>query len=628
MCGIAGMIGRYDPALLAAMTASLRHRGPDGEGIHIDGPLGLGHRRLAVLDPSGSAQPMASVDGRSFVSFNGEIYNFKALRRDLLASGQSLRTQGDTEVLLAGYQYWGLHGLLGRLRGMFAFALWDAASRTLVIVRDRLGIKPLYYATLPDAALLFASEPKALLTCADVDRGLDLVSLDAYLDLFYVPPPRSIFAGIRQLPPGHLLTWREGQVSVERWWDAPPRAAAPRLRTLAAWAEAIEPILREAVELHTVSDVPLGAFLSGGLDSSAIVALMAARSSHPVETFCVGYGVEGASYEERPVARRVAQFFNTNHRELELDIDLLGSLEPLVRGFDEPFGSWAALLSHRLSAFTRQHVTVALAGDGGDEVFGGYPRYLGLRLSEHLSHAPGPMLELARRLLARAGEPTTARSLRRWARQFLAGCELPPAERYATWVGYAPPAARDRLYTASTRARVRAAGRLASPVAAAFAEPVLGDMVQRAGYADLRGFLAENVLRGSDRMSMAHGLEVRVPFCDHVLVEAMAAAPAGMRVTALASKRILRSIMRGKLPAEVLTRKKLGFTAPFGVWLKRAEAQIAGDLLHPQQIAQRGLFEPAEVARLLAEHRLGQRDHSHRIWSLLVLEQWQRMYDE
>ena len=622
------MIGRHDPALLAAMTASLRHRGPDGEGTHVDGPLGLGHRRLAVLDPSGSAQPMASVDGRCHVSFNGEIYNFKALRSELLDSGQHLRTRGDTEVLLAGYQYWGLHGLLGRLRGMFAFALWDAGSRTLVIVRDRLGIKPLYYATLPDAALLFASEPKALLACAEIDRSLDLVSLDAYLDLFYVPPPRSIFAGIRQLPPGHLLTWREGQVTVERWWDAPPRAPDPRLRTLADWAEMIEPILREAVELHTVSDVPLGAFLSGGLDSSAIVALMAAHSSHPVQTFCVGYGAEGASYEERPVARRVAQFFGANHRELELDIDLLGDLEPLVRGFDEPFGSWAALLSHRLSAFTRQHVTVALAGDGGDEVFGGYPRYLGLRLSEHLSHAPGPMLELARRVLARAGEPTTARSLRRWARQFLEGCRLPPPDRYATWVGYAPPAARDRLYTAATRARVHAAGRLASPVAAVFAEPVFGDMVQRAGYADLRGFLAENVLRGSDRMSMAHGLEVRVPFCDHVLVEAMAGAPAAMRVTALASKRVLRRIMSGKVPAEVLTRKKLGFTAPFGVWLKRAEAQIAGDLLHPQQIARRGLFEPAEVARLLAEHRLGQRDHSHRIWSLLVLEQWQRMYDD
>ena len=626
MCGIAGMIGRQDPALLAAMTASLRHRGPDGEGVYVDGPVGLGHRRLSVLDLAGGAQPMTSADGRTVVSFNGEIYNFKELRRELLAAGQPLHTQGDTEVLLAGYQHWGLHGLLARLRGMFAFALWDLSSRTFVLVRDRLGIKPLYHATLPDGALLFASEPKALLECAEVDRSLDLVSLDAYLDLFYVPPPRSIFAGIRQLPPGHLLTWREGQVSIERWWDASPRRADPRLRTLDDWAEAIEPVLREAVELHTVADVPLGAFLSGGLDSSAIVALMAAHSSHPVETFCVGYGAEGASYEERPVARRVAQYFGATHRELELDIDLLGDLGPLVRGFDEPFGSWAALLSHRLAAFTRQHVTVALAGDGGDEVFGGYPRYLGLRLSEYMSRAPGPALALARRMLARAGEPTTARSLRRWARQFLEGCQLPPPDRYAAWVGYAPPAARDRLYTAATRSRI-AGHRLASPVAAAFSEPVLGDMVQRAGYADLRGFLAENVLRGSDRMSMAHGLEVRVPFCDHVLIEAMAGAPAGMRVTALASKRILRRIMRGKLPAEVLTRKKLGFTAPFGVWLARAETRIAGDLLHPQQILRRGLFDPAEVARLLAEHRLGQRDHSHRIWSLLVLEQWQRMYD-
>jgi len=625
MCGIAGMIGRHDPALLAAMTTSLSHRGPDGDGLHVEGPLGLGHRRLAVLDLAGGAQPMTSADGQAIVTFNGEIFNYVALRQELLAAGQTLRTQGDTEVLLAGYQLWGFRGLLARLRGMFAFALYDRRTATLWLARDHLGIKPLYHATLGDGALLFGSEPKALLCCAEVDRRLDLEALDAYLDLFYVPPPRSMFAGIRQLPPGHWLRWHAGAATIERWWDPLPRPADPRLASLAAWAEAVEPVLREAVALHTVSDVPLGAFLSGGLDSSAIVALMAERSNHPVETFCVGYGSEGASYEERPVARRVAEFFATRHRELELDIDLLGDLEPLVRGFDEPFGSWAALLSHRLSRFTRQHVTVALAGDGGDEVFGGYPRYLGLRLSEHLSHAPGGLLTLASAALARAGEPTTARSLRRWARQFLAGLRLPPAERYAAWVGYAPPDARARLYSPALRARLGAAPRR-SAVAAAFAEPGFGDMVQRAGYADLRGFLAENVLRGSDRMSMAHALEVRVPYCDRPLVELMAGAPAPMRVTALASKRILRRVMRGKLPAEVLQRKKLGFTAPFGVWLKRAEPQIAADLLHPQQIARRGLFAPAEVERLWAEHRAGRRDHSHRLWSLIVLEQWQRMY--
>ena len=616
------MIGRHDPALLAAMTASLRHRGPDGDGLHVDGELGLGHRRLAVLDLAGGAQPMHRADGRAVITFNGEIFNYQALRGELLVDAP-LRTRGDTEVLLAGHQRWGAAGLLARLRGMFAFALWDAAARTLLLARDHLGIKPLYYAVLADGALLFASEPKALLCCPEVDRGLDLTSLDAYLDIFYVPTPRSIFRGVRQLPPGHTLTWREGQVHIERWWDPAPRAPDPRLDSLAAWAEAVAPVLAEAVALHTVSDVPLGAFLSGGLDSSAIVALMAERSRHPVETFCVGYGPEGASYEERPVARRVAAFFGARHRELELDVDLLGDLGPLVRGFDEPFGSWAALLSRRLSGFTRQHVTVSLAGDGGDEVFGGYPRYRGLLISQYLSHAPG--LELARRALARAGEPTTARSLRRWARQFLAGCELPAPERYAAWVGVAGPAERDRLYTADTRAALRAAGRV-RPVADAFAEPVRGDIVQRAGYADLRGFLPENVLRGSDRMSMAHGLEVRVPYCDRALVELMAGAPAPRRVGLLASKRILRRVMRGKLPDEVLTRPKLGFTAPFGVWLRRAEPQLARDLLHPDQIARRGLFEPAEVARLLAEHRHGARDYSHRIYSLLVLEQWQRMY--
>jgi asparagine synthase (glutamine-hydrolysing) len=625
MCGIVGMIGRHDPGLLTAMTGSLSHRGPDGDGLLVEGPLGLGHRRLAVLDLAGGAQPMTSADGQRVITFNGEIFNYVALRQELLAAGQPLRTQGDTEVLLAGFAHWGFEGLLARLRGMFAFGLYDRPTRTLWLARDHLGIKPLYHATLADGALLFGSEPKALLCCAEVDRGLDLESLDAYLDLFYIPPPRSIFAGIRQLPPGHWLRWCDGEATLGRWWDPQPRPADPQLHSLEAWAEAVEPVLREAVALHTVSDVPLGAFLSGGLDSSAIVALMAERSRHPVETFCVGYGVEGASYEERPVARRVGEFFGTRHRELELDIDLLGDLEPLVRGFDEPFGSWAALLSHRLSRFTRQHVTVALAGDGGDEVFGGYPRYLGLRLSEHLSHAPGALLTLASRVLARAGEPTTARSLRRWARQFLAGLGLPPAERYAAWVGYAPLAARERLYSPALRARLMT-GERRSPVATAFAEPGFGDMVQRACYADLRGFLAENVLRGSDRMSMAHALEVRVPYCDRLLVELMASAPAPMRVTALASKRILRRVMRGKLPAEVLRRKKLGFTAPFGVWLKRAEPQIAADLLHPTQIARRGLFDPAEVERLRMEHRSGRRDHSHRLWSLIVLEQWQRMY--
>ncbi len=625
MCGISGLAGRDDLRLVTTMTAQLAHRGPDGRGVYRDGPVALGHRRLAVLDLPGGAQPMTSTDGQVVVSYNGEIYNFRELRRELLAAGVSLQHQGDTEVLGAGYQHWGLDGLLQRLRGMFAFALWDRTSQTLVLARDHLGIKPLYYAALPGGALAFASEPKALLCIPEVDRSLDLTSLDAYLDLFYIPPPRSIFAGIHQLAPGEVLTWQAGQFSVSKWYDPSPQPFDPRCTSLDAWAERVEPVLTQAVLRHTLADVPLGAFLSGGIDSTAIVALMASHSDQPVTTFCVGYGREGASYEERPVARRVAQTFGTTHHDLELHPDILGDLPNVVRGFDEPFGSWAALLAYRLAGFTRKHVTVALAGDGGDEVFGGYPRYRGLMWSAALGRVPTRVYTLAQRALAWAGEPTSARSLRRWARQFFAGMHLPPAQRYAAWVGYAPISVRDALYTADTRARVDAAGRVA-PVAAAFAAPVFGDAVQRAGYADLRGFLPENVLRGSDRMSMAHGLEVRVPYCDRDLVDVLASAPAAARVTMLASKRILRRVLRGRVPSEVLRRKKLGFTAPFGTWLRQAEDQVAQNWLHPQQIRQRGLFEPEAIAKLLAEHRRGVRDHSHRLWSLIVLEQWQRMY--
>jgi asparagine synthase (glutamine-hydrolysing) len=625
MCGIAGMVGLCDEALLAAMTHSLRHRGPDGEGLFFDGEhaVGLGHRRLAIVDLEGGAQPMATAGGELHVVFNGEIFNFRALRRELEADGVAFRTRSDTEVILAAWRRDGPKAL-HKLRGQFAFAMWDRGSATLHLARDRLGQKPLYYALLPTGALLFASEPKALLCCKAIDRGLDLAALDAYLDLFYVPPPRSMFAGIRQLPPGHVLTWRDGQVKIRRWWDCRPKPPPDTPATLDEWAEAVAPTLRESIELHTVADVPVGAFLSGGIDSSTIVAVLADRGA-ALETFCVGYGPEGESYEERHHARAVAEHFGVTFHQLELRAGILDDLEALVGAFDEPFGSWAALLGWHLSRFTRQFVPVALSGDGGDEVFGGYPRYRGLLLSETLSHLPGPAISLAARALRFAGEPTTARSLRRWARQFLEGCALGPGERYATWVGYAPTEARDRLYSPATRDHV-AAVREPNFVAEAFERPTYGDLVARAWYADLHGFLAENILRGSDRTSMAHGLEVRAPFTDHVLIEQMAAAPSAMRVTARASKRILRQIAGKWVPPEVLTRRKLGFTAPFGVWLKEAEDRIVREWLRPDIVNRRGLFDAAEIMRLLSEHRRGIRDHSHRIWSLIVLEQWLRLY--
>jgi len=638
MCGITGMVGLADRELLATMTATLRHRGPDADGMQLGEGWALGHRRLSIIDLSGGAQPMASADGTCWVTYNGEIYNFRELRTQLQARGHAFTSRSDTEVLLAAYREWG-DACVDHLLGMFAFGLWDAPRRRLLLARDRVGVKPLYYAFLDDHALVFGSEPKALLPVPGVSRELDPVALDAYLDLYYVPPPLSMFAGIRQLPPGHLLVWQDGAVEIRRWWDAEP--AVIEQRSLEEWAEIVQPVLEDAILARTVADVPLGAFLSGGIDSSTIVAVLSEHGHGPVETFCVGYGAEGKSYDERAEARAVAQCFSTHHHELELSIDVLSGLEAMVRGFDEPFGSPTAMLSSALSRFVRGHVTVALAGDGGDELFGGYPRYRGLRLSELAAHIPEPLLGLAERAVA-GREQATARSYRRWARQFLAGLRLPAAERYGAWVAYARLPERDALLAPALRERLRATTR-ANPVVEAFDHPgragsELGGpgparmgparigLVERAAYADLHGFLPENVLRGSDRMSMAHGLELRVPLCDHRLVELTMQIPARHRVGWLASKRVLRKIMGERLPAHVLRRRKLGFNAPLGVWMRRDLDRLVQRWLAPELLLRRGLLAADEVGRLVDEHRRGVRDHGLRLWSLIVLEQWLRLY--
>ncbi|MCA9705266.1 MAG: asparagine synthase (glutamine-hydrolyzing) [Myxococcales bacterium] len=624
MCGITGLVGLADRPLLEAMTATLRHRGPDAEGIALGEGWALGHRRLSIIDLAGGAQPMTSADGAQVLTYNGEIYNFRELRQQLQARGHAFTTRSDTEVLLTAYREWG-DGLVDHLGGMFAFGLWDAPRRRLLLARDRVGIKPLYYAvfTGPQGpALAFGSEPKALLPCPGVSRALDPVALDAYLDLYYVPPPLSMFAGIRQLPPGHVLTWEDGRVQVRRYWDAEPARVSGR--SLAEWAEIVEPVLRDAILARTVADVPLGAFLSGGIDSSTIVAVLSEHGHGPVETFCVGYGEEGRSYDERAVARRVAQYFGTHHHELELDVDVLSGLEAMVRGFDEPFGSPTAMLSSALSRFVRQTVTVALAGDGGDELFGGYPRYRGLRLSELLGRLPGPWISAAQRAVE-GREQATARSYRRWARQFLAGMQLPAAERYGSWVAYARRPERDRLLSQAMVDRLTRVGRV-DPVVEEFERPRHASLVERGAYADLHGFLPENVLRGSDRMSMAHGLELRVPFCDHRLVELAMQIPAHYRIGWLASKRVLRKIMGKHLPAQVLRRRKLGFNAPLGVWMRRDLDRLVQRWLSPERVSERGLLDASTVARLVEEHRQGQRDHGLRLWSLIVLEQWMQLY--
>jgi asparagine synthase (glutamine-hydrolysing) len=625
VCGIAGVVGRFDPEVLARMTATLAHRGPDAGAVHLGDGWGLGHRRLSIIDLEGGAQPMSTPDEATWVTYNGEIYDFAARRDELARLGHRFTTSCDTEVLLWGYREWG-DAVVEHLNGMFAFAIWDARARRLLLARDRVGIKPLYYAEIGGVGgptIAFASEPKALLQIPAVSRELDPTALDAYLELHYVPPPLSMFRGIRQLPPGHTLVWHEGRARIERFWDAPPRI--DRRRSDEEWAEVIAPVLEEAITMQTVADVPVGAFLSGGLDSSTIVAVLSERGGGPVETFCVGYGADARQWDERAEARLVARHFGTRHHELELSVDVLAGLESSVRGFDEPYGNPTALLTSALSAFTRRHVTVALAGDGGDELFGGYPRYRGMMLSQVIDRLPRAAIRGLGDVLARVSEGNRARAYRRWARQFMAGAALDPAERYATWVAYGRAHDRDRLLSPGMRDRVRAAGRV-DPVRRAFESPAEGDLAERAAYADLHGFLPENVLRGSDRMSMAHGLELRVPLCDHRLVELCMKVPSRRRIGPLVTKRILRKIMRGRLPTRVLRRPKLGFTAPLGVWLRRDLEGLLGDWLGPEVVRERGVLDPQEVARLVAEHQSGRRDHGQLLWSLVVLEQWWRMH--
>jgi len=619
MCGIAGLAGFQDRELLQEMTRRLRHRGPDDEGFHWDEDGSLGHRRLAIIDPEGGAQPMGSNSGRTWVSFNGQIYNFRELKKSL-DNDYEFHTECDTEVLPALYDKYG-PDMVHHLRGMFAIGIWDAREKTLFLARDRIGIKPLYYSQLGDR-LLFASEPKSLLACTEISREIDLQALDVYLSLLYIPPPLSIYRSIRQLPPGHTLTWKNGEIRVDRYWE--PKLAPDETKSLEEWCEEVSPLIEESIRMRMISDVPLGAFLSGGIDSSTIVSTLAGHSGKPVETFCIGFGEEGKSYEERPAAREVSNHFGTNHHELEVSIDITDSLQDIVRAFDEPFGNPTAMLSSALSKFTRESVTVALAGDGGDEVFGGYPRYQGMLWANRLSRWPRSMRTLLKGAVGR-GESSTARNYRRWARELLEGSDYPPAERYARWVAYCDLADRDRILSAEVRDQVQKEGRL-DPVPSFFNGPEVGDDVGRATYADLFGFLPENVLRYTDRMSMAHSLEVRVPFADHKLVEVMLSVPSRYRTTASATKVLLRRIMRDKIPKEVIQKKKLGLNPPMGIWLQEDKAGLLREYLNSDSIRKRGLLDGGEVERLIGEHRSRRKDHGMRLWSLVVLEAWSREY--
>ena len=619
MCGIVGVVqtnGGPDRSLLERMTRTLRHRGPDDEGFHVDGGVGLGFRRLAIIDLVTGNQPVANEAGTVHAMLNGELYNFRELRQTLEEAGHTFRSRGDAEVLPHLYEERG-PDLVHELRGMFAFALWDSSKQELLLARDRIGEKPLYYTDrLPGGGFAFASEMKALLA-AGVSREPNHEALIEYLYHLYVPAPRSGFAAISKLEPGQLLRLRNGDTHLERYWS-------PTVATIARSDEEHISGLRErvvdAVRSRLVADVPLGAFLSGGIDSAAVVAAMRAAHDGPVHTFTITF--EGFEhYDESEQARETANHFETEHHELRAEVDPTEILPQIVDGFDEPFGNATAALTRALSFVTRQHVKVALTGDGGDELFFGYPRYRGLYLADRYRKAPlGPLKTLAAAASRGLPESTAGRHTARRVREFLAAATLPPKEAYASWIGYFTPEMLQSLVAADAPA--------VSSQPRAFLDGLFNGAecldLNEISRVELQSFLPYNVLEYADKMSMAHGLELRAPFVDHLLVDYVASLPSDLKLRNGVSKWVLRQAVARDLPKEVLMRPKRGLNPPLGAWLAGPLAPTVRALLDPEAIRRRGLFRPEAVARLLDEQKRGRRDRSLHIWSLLVLEEWFR----
>jgi asparagine synthase (glutamine-hydrolysing) len=604
------------------MVRALKHRGPDDEGFHTEPGVGLGMTRLAIIDPESGRQPMASADGATWLVFNGEIYNFRALRAELEGHGVRFRTRSDTEVLLAAWQTWG-EASLERVRGMFAFALWERRARRLVLARDRLGKKPLYLWQGSDL-LLFASEPKAILVHPAVDRALDWQALRHYLAFGYTPGERSIFAAIRKLPAAHVAAVEAGRLSCRRYWALPPgQPFAPRTRAEAA--AAVRRTVVEAVRLRLESDVPVGVFLSGGIDSSVVVAALREITGGRIATFTVGFGRTAPSYDERAAARLVAQRFGTDHHEELLEPRVADLLPALVHHFDEPFADSSAVPTFVVAQATARHVRVALSGLGGDETFAGYPRYLGVRLSERYAAWPQLVRRIGRwgaRALAREGE--TSRNWTSWARRFLAtGLDGLP-DRYLSWTRVFDDAELEALAMPALRAAWT--GRVDEAQRAAFAGRAPGEALDGVVRIDLTSYLPDDLLVMADRMGMAHGLEVRAPFCDHRVVELALALAPGLKLPGWRLKGLLKAAFADVLPPAVLSRPKQGFMIPLASWLRGELRSLVEEGLDPGRVRARGLFAPGVVGRLVREHLDRTRNHADRLWALLILELWMQQY--
>ena len=618
MCGIAGRFSLderpIDRGLIARMAGRLSHRGPDEEGYYVSGSIGLASRRLSIIDLDTGRQPISNEDGTVWVVLNGEIYNFIELRDELERRGHRFRTRTDTEVIVHLYEEKGA-GLLENLRGMFAFAVWDHRRRQLLLARDRLGEKPLFYAYRPGRALLFASELKSLLVDPDIRPSINVGAVDQYLSLLYIPAPASIFNEIKKLPAGHYLIATEQDVAVHEYWDVPLPSEGEEDRLD---EEALRAQLREAVRIQLRSDVPLGAFLSGGVDSTTVVATMTEQLGPEVMTCSVGFPEDG--YSELAYAHTVAASLGSRHRSSVIGPPSAELIERLCWHFDEPFGDSSAVPTWEVSGLARESVKVALSGDGGDELFGGYRRHA-IEKWEHTLRRCG---RAASWTMARVASvlPGVVKG-----RNALARLHAAPDHACAVkfQFGSGAPLLKARIYSADFHAEAARNDPLAS-FKRAYTRAGKSDPLNRILYVDLKTYLADDILVKVDRMSMAHGLEVRAPFLDHRLVEMVARLPGRTKVPGAATKPLLRAVLEGRIPRSAWDRPKHGFTAPIGRWLRTGLRDGVEEKLFSRSSLGRELFDLKGLRRLWEDHLGGRRDHAHELWMLLMLETWYGMH--
>jgi asparagine synthase (glutamine-hydrolysing) len=624
MCGICGIIHRQkdhaiDPAALQRMCDVIIHRGPDDQGQAVYDGAGIGMRRLSIVDLSTGAQPIYNEDHSLSIVFNGEIYNHQSLREELRAKGHQFVTRGDTEAIIHAYEQYGVD-CPTKLNGMFSFAIWDADNRRLFVVRDRLGIKPLYY-YFDDERLIFASELKSILQVKDVPRRIDEQALDTFLTFEYIPSPYSIFKNIRKLPPGHWLLYENGSVTIKSYWqfDYVPSEQSPE-----QLERRLEELLEDAVRIRLMSDVPLGAFLSGGLDSSSIVAMMCRSSADPVKSFSVGF--KNATYNELPYARTIAAHFGTEHYEEIITPDAAALTEKILWMLDEPFGDFSVFPTYLVSQMARKHVKVALSGDGGDELLAGYDTYIAQKMAVRYQRLPSFLRHGAIEPLINLLPPTDKKKgLINRAKRFIEGVQLPDHLQHVRWMIFLQQAEKGLLYSPEFSGLLGGYDSYGF-ISDYFRQVSSGDPLDQQEYVDIKTYLVDDILVKVDRMSMAVSLEARVPFLDYRFVEFAATIPSSMRLQGKRTKHILKQALKDVLPMNIINRGKEGFSIPLKSWLKNEIKPMMMEALSEKNVKDKGYFSPDYINRLMQEHLSGAENHSHRLWALMVFHLWHDLY--